>query len=132
MRKSVSFSRGLVRSIRSPLDLAASAAEARRGLISLATSSAVAPLGSSLTLPSGSLILMVSAMGGGSDYRCGESRPRLSGRAQLASIAGLRPAAPARAPVPTCLASGVEDGGAGVIQIFDCRLYPSRQRFHVA
>src|SRR5581483_5943503 len=62
MRRSVSFSRGLVRSIRSPFDLATSAASARRGLIDLATSSAVLPLGTSLVLPSGSLTCTVCDM----------------------------------------------------------------------
>src|SRR2546422_3477074 len=63
MRSSASLSSGRVRSIRSPLVLATSAASARRGLMDLATSSAVVPLGTSFVLPSGSLIWMLSAMG---------------------------------------------------------------------
>src|SRR5207253_10578036 len=63
MRSSASLSSGRVRSIRSPLVLATSAASAKRGLMDLATSSAVVPLGTSFVLPSGSLMWMLSAMG---------------------------------------------------------------------
>src|SRR5438128_10981696 len=63
MRSSASLSSGRVRSIRSPLVLATSAASASRGLMDLATSSAVVPLGTSFVLPSGSLMWMLSAMG---------------------------------------------------------------------
>src|SRR2546425_3869708 len=63
MRSSASLSSGRVRSIRSPLVLATSAASASHGLMDLATSSAVVPLGTSFVLPSGSLMWMLSAMG---------------------------------------------------------------------
>src|SRR5581483_6414398 len=59
-RRSVSFSSGLVRSMRSPLVFATRAASARRGLIDLAMSNAVVPLGTSLVDPSGSLILITA------------------------------------------------------------------------
>src|ERR1019366_7678550 len=62
MRRSVSWSSGRVRSMRSPFALAASAASAKRGLMDLATSSAVVPFGNSLVLPSGSLRWMLSDM----------------------------------------------------------------------
>src|ERR1035441_1644159 len=62
MRRSVSWSSGRVRSMRSPFDLAARAASAKRGLMDLATSSAVVPFGNSLVLPSGSLRWMLSDM----------------------------------------------------------------------
>ena len=69
MRTSESFSMGRFRSTRRgsvPFDdgftCAASAAEARRGEMEFATSSAVAPLGNSFSEPSGNLILMVSGM----------------------------------------------------------------------
>src|ERR1700687_959355 len=60
MRRSVSWSSGRGRSIRSPFDLATRAASARRGLMDLAMSSAVVPFGTSLVLPSGSLTWMLS------------------------------------------------------------------------
>src|SRR6476661_661888 len=63
IRRSVSFSSGRVRSIRSPLVFAASAASARRVPMDLAMSRAVVPLGTSLTLPSGSFTWMLSAIG---------------------------------------------------------------------
>src|SRR5215470_12694961 len=62
MRRSASFSSGRVKSIKSPLVFAAMAASARRGLIDFATSSAVEPLGNSLSLPSGRLMWMLSDM----------------------------------------------------------------------
>src|SRR5206468_13128094 len=70
MRSSASLSSGRVRSIRSPLVLATSAASASRGLMDLATSSAVVPLGTSFVLPSGSLMWMLSAMGCFRVYHC--------------------------------------------------------------
>src|SRR2546427_12317627 len=70
MRSSASLSSGRVRSIRSPLVLATSAASAKRGLMDLATSSAVVPLGTSFVLPSGSLMWMLSAIGCFRVYHC--------------------------------------------------------------
>src|SRR5438445_11656139 len=75
MRSSASLSSGRVRSIRSPLVLATSAASASRGLMDLATSSAVVPLGTYFVLPSGSLMWRLSAMGCFRVYH----RPRRSG-----------------------------------------------------
>src|SRR4051812_41081261 len=69
MRSSESFSIGRFRSTSrgsTPFDegliCAASAADASRGEMDMATSCAVAPLGNSFSEPSGNLILMVSGM----------------------------------------------------------------------
>src|SRR5437868_9574051 len=62
MRSSASFSSGRVRSMRSPLLRAASAACANRGLMPSATCRAVVPRGTCLALPSGSLMVMVSGI----------------------------------------------------------------------